>query len=305
VIGCGRRSVGVAWQIRRHAGAGTRLVQLGRPRADLDRFDLVVTTPQYRLPTRPNVLHLSLPLHRGDPAARAQAAAEWEPAFANLPRPRIALLVGGSAKPFVFDLPTARRLAAEATALARAEGGSLLVSTSRRTPEPAARALCDSLGVAAHVHRWTPAGGPNPYLAYLALADAFVVTGDSASMLAEACGTGRRVWVLDLPERRAFGAYAKHLLQRLVLAPAERPGARAWALTRWLADLPARGWVRYPRDLRRLHRALFDTGRALPLGRPFTAPPPPPLDETDRAVARVRAMFANAPTDVGPTRAPS
>jgi mitochondrial fission protein ELM1 len=298
VIGCGRRSVPVSWEIRRRAGAQTRLVQLGRPRADLARFDLVVTTPQYRLPERPNVLHLALPLHSRDEAALARAAAEWAPKLAALPRPRFALLVGGSAKPFVLDVAAARRLADEASALARAEGGSLLVSTSRRTPGAAVHALCEGLSAPAHVHRWTAAGGANPYLAYLALADAFIVTGDSASMLAEACGTGRRVWFVELPEHRPPGSRGKDLVRRALLAPAEsaRGAASRGFVARWLADIPARGWVRYPRDLRRLHGALVAQGRALPLGRPFPSPPPPPVDETERAAARVRALFADDPT---------
>ena len=291
LIGCGRRSVGVAWDIRQRAGPATRLVQLGRPRADLGRFDLVVTTPQYRLPARPNVLHLALPLHRFDYEARTRAAVEWAPRFAALPSPLFALLVGGSAKPFVFDVPAARRLAAEVTALVRAEGGSLLVSTSRRTPAAVALALCESLGVPAHVHHWTPGGGPNPYLAYLALADAFVVTGDSASMLTEACSTGRRVWFAELPKRRTLRSHGKNLLRRLMLAPGEHAGGGEGFVARWLAEIPARGWVRYPRDLRLLHAVLVAAGRALPLGRPFTAPPPPPLDETERAAARVRELF--------------
>jgi len=295
VIGCGRRSVGVAWEIRRRAGAGTRLVQIGRPRADLARFDLVITTPQYRLPARPNVLHLSMPLHRVDREARARAAAEWAPRLASLPFPRIALLVGGTAKPWVLDAAAARRLGGAASALARAEGGSLLVSTSRRTPAATADALAGALDVPVYVHRWTREGGANPYLAYLALADAFVVTGDSASMLAEACSTGRRVWIAELPEARPLGSYAKDLLRRLVLAPAEHPRTADWRLARWLAELPGRGWVRYPRDLRRLHAALVEGGRALPLGQSFRTPPPPPVDETGRAAARVRALFADAP----------
>jgi hypothetical protein len=65
----------------------------------------------------------------------------------------------------------------------------------------------------------------------------------------------------------------------------------ATALGRALAAAPARGWVRYPRDLKTLHAALAAANRARPLGTPFAAPPPPPLDETARAVARVRALF--------------
>jgi mitochondrial fission protein ELM1 len=277
VLGCGQRSVAVALRIRRQAGGSTRLVWLGRPRVDLDRFDLVVTTPQYRVPEHRNVLHLALPLHSVDRDAWDRAAAEWAGRFAALPRPWVAVLVGGSAVPFVFDIPTARRLAGQANALARAEGGSLLVSTSRRTPPDAARAFSDALAVPAYVHHWTPGGGPNPYLAYLALADAFIATGDSASMLTEACSTGKRVWIADLPERRTLRSQAKNVLRHSVLAAA--PG------------LTKRGWIRNPRDLHRLHAELIAANRALPLGRPFTAPPPPPADEIGLAVARVRALF--------------
>ncbi len=291
VIGCGRRSVPIAWEIRRQAGPATRLVQLGRPRADLDGFDLVVTTPQYRLPERPNVLHLALPLHRPEQEKWRCAAVEWEPTFAHLPRPWFALLIGGSAKPFVFDVAAAHRLAAHANALVRAEGGSLLVSTSRRTPADAARALADAIEVPAHVHQWRAGGGPNPYLAYLGLADGFVVTGDSASMLTEACSTGKRVWFVELPERRSLKSRGKNLFRNLVLSPTQHPRLAGTPIARLFSAVPSRGWVRYPRDLKRLHAALVAENRALPLGTPFAALPPSPLDETERAAARVRALF--------------
>jgi len=151
------------------------------------------------------------------------------------------------------------------------------VSTSRRTPPDAARAFSDALTVPAYVHHWAPGGGPNPYLAYLALADAFIATGDSASMLTEACSTGKRVWIAELPEQRSFRSHAKNLLRRSVLAAAP--------------SLTKRGWIRNPRDLHRLHAELIAANRALPLGRPFAAPPPPPADETGLAVTRVRALF--------------
>ena len=40
--------------------------------------------------------------------------------------------------------------------------------------------------------------GDNPYYAYLAIADALLVTGDSVSMVSEAAATGRPVHILDL-----------------------------------------------------------------------------------------------------------
>jgi mitochondrial fission protein ELM1 len=277
VLGCGQRSVAVALRIRRKAARPVRLVWLGRPRVDLDRFDLILTTPQYRVPAHRNVVHLALPLHQADRAAWDKAASEWQGRLSALPRPWVAVLVGGSAVPFVFNVATARRLAGQASALATAEGGSLLVSTSRRTPADAARALSDALSAPAYVHHWSPGGGPNPYLAYLALADAFIVTGDSASMLTEACSTGKRVWIVDLPEQRNLRSRAKNMLRHSVLAAA--PG------------LTKRGWIRNPRDLHRLHAELIAANRALPLGQPFTTPPSTPSDEMGIAVARVRALF--------------
>jgi mitochondrial fission protein ELM1 len=40
--------------------------------------------------------------------------------------------------------------------------------------------------------------GENPYFAFLALADAFLVTADSVSMISEAAATGKPVHILDL-----------------------------------------------------------------------------------------------------------
>jgi hypothetical protein len=40
--------------------------------------------------------------------------------------------------------------------------------------------------------------GENPYFAFLALADAFMVTADSVSMISEAAATGKPVHILDL-----------------------------------------------------------------------------------------------------------
>jgi mitochondrial fission protein ELM1 len=46
-------------------------------------------------------------------------------------------------------------------------------------------------------------GGANPYLGFLGLADAIVVTADSVNMAGEAASTGKPVYVFDLPGRAA------------------------------------------------------------------------------------------------------
>ncbi|HED18676.1 MAG TPA: nucleoside-diphosphate sugar epimerase, partial [Gammaproteobacteria bacterium] len=102
VITAGRRNEPVARWIRRQSGGKTRLVHVGRPWAPLDCFDLIVTTPQYFLPDRHNILKNSLPLHGVTNECLDKAAAVWEPKLAHLPRPYIAVLIGGDSGPFVY-----------------------------------------------------------------------------------------------------------------------------------------------------------------------------------------------------------
>ena len=86
---------------------------------------------------------------------------------------------------------------AEALAgILRSRGGSVFVSPSRRTGEAGIALLRERLkGFSAAI--WD-GSGENPYFAYLALADAVLVTADSISMISEAAATGKPVHVLDL-----------------------------------------------------------------------------------------------------------
>ena len=268
VIGVGRRSVPVARWIRERAGGAVRLVQIGRPRAPLGAFDLVVTTPQYRLPDRPNVARLTLPL------VPARTVPAGPPPFAALPRPWIALLVGGPSGPWRLDAPAARRLGAEASAAVRRLGGAILATTSRRTPAAAADALALALTAPCFLHRWSP-GGDNPYGAILAAADAFAVTADSVSMLADAVATGRPTYLVPVPYRRRW----HH-------GPVGADTGR----------LGAGGIVQAPRDLARVHEAALAAGLVLPWP-PVAEVPPAGAGralverETETIVARVRALM--------------
>lgn len=255
VITAGRRNEPVAHWIRARSGDRTRLVHIGRPWSDPGRWDLIVTTPQYFLPRDANIVHNELPLHRPPADGSAAAAAAWRPRFEPLPRPWIAVLVGGDSGRYVLTAAKGARLGAMSAALAREVGGSLLVAGSPRTPAPAADALLAELAVPNFCYRWGDKGD-NPYRAMLALADAFVVTGESMSMLAEAADTGRPLFIFDPGDgavpwwRKAHNYRYKPLSHRLamLLAP-----------------------MRMRRDVGRIQRALVDDGRARWLDEPAIA----------------------------------
>ncbi|NIR28098.1 MAG: nucleoside-diphosphate sugar epimerase [Gammaproteobacteria bacterium] len=285
VIAASRRSAPVAQWIKRQSAGRARLVHLLHAQAPLDRFDLIITTPQYRLPQRPNVLHNVAPLNPLDHEALTAAGRRWAPRFEHLPRPWIGLMVGGDSSSYRLSATAAARLGREAARHARAAGGSLLVSTSPRTPAAAAEAvLAHTREIPAYRYRWRPEDAGNPYLAYLALADEFIVTVDSASLVVEACATGRPVYLFAWPRRTAqrFGlAVSRYLLAAPGFARLHR------ALVYW-------GFVKPARDFEAYHRALEARGLLRRLGERAAVSPRGRLDDMERAISRVRALMVQA-----------
>lgn len=260
VIAGGRRSAGVARWIARQSRGRTRTVMVGRPRAPLSAFDLVVTTPQYGLPVRGNVLHLPAP--PASPAAPGGSALEaWGARWSTLPRPWIALLVGGDRAPYRLDAAAARRLAAAARTLAARHGGSVLATTGPRTTPVAAEALFAALGEPSFCYRFAPGQTDNPYPALLALADQFIVTGDSASMLAEAAITGKPVTVFGPPRRRSATQRLLHWLEMRLGLVERGAGSRGTArqqnlLGRGYDGLLAAGIIDRERNVAAVQRSL-------------------------------------------------
>jgi uncharacterized protein len=291
VIGASRRSVPVARWIRKQSGGRTKLVHLLHAMAPLDLFDLVITTPQYRLPKRSNVLHLAAALNRLDGDRLVAAAAQWEPRLTHLPRPYVALFVGGNSATYRLDAATAGRLGAGANARAAAAAGTLLVSTSPRTPPEAADAAIAAIACPHLVYRWKANDPDNPYHAFLALADRFIVTADSASLLIEACLMGKPVEVFSWPTRRNPVLRAKDWLWRS-FAPAESAGADGAGLMERLVDW---GLLKPPRDFPGLHRELQQRGLISGLGDIGAAAPRRRLDDMERAVAAIRRLFGSPP----------
>jgi len=285
VICSGRGAEAVAFWLRKQ-NPGLRIVFVGTPWSALSRFDLVVTTPQYRLPQAPNVLHNLLPLHDVTPQRIAAEASRWNIKLGVLPRPFTAVLVGGSSGPYRFTPDAARRLGREASALARAEGGSLLLTTSARTGEAATDALLSAIDVPRLLYRWGRDTTDNPFHAFLGLASRIVVTADSISMMAEAASTGKPVLLFDIED----GPYSMR-------AGEKTPGSAIAARGRTLDATFFRLLInhappRFSRDLRIVHRQLVDAGLVQWLGDPPAGAPAAPVpDELARTAARIRGLF--------------
>jgi len=244
-IGCGRQAIPPLIAIRQASRKRCFTIYLQDPRISPRHFDLVVPPEHDRL-RGTNVVTTRGSLHRVTPAVLAAAAARLAPAYAALPRPRVAVLIGGSSAAYHLTPIIMGDVADRLTALARG-GAGLMVTTSRRTGADNTAILQARLAGEDNVSFWGGTG-ENPYFAYLGLADAIIVTCDSTNMVSEACSTGKPVHVIELEggaakfRRFLDGLYAAGLarpftgaLEQWSYAPLNEPARIATEVRRRMA----------------------------------------------------------------------
>jgi mitochondrial fission protein ELM1 len=295
VISTGRRTAPVARWIGQQTSGRTRLVQLGRRGGEsVDAFDLVVSCAHFRLPLHPRRLEITAPLNAVTPERLARAADRWHGLFAAAPRPHIVVVAGGTCARYRFDAETARRMGEEVRTFAASVGGSVFAITSPRTGAEATAALRLGLGESGRLHEWRRGETDNPYMGYLALADAIVVTGESESMLAETVAAAKPLFIYALPERPlGFRRLAEWVASRAEARPRKAKGTvrPQQGLEYLCARLIAAGLVRPPRHLDQLHAGLVRHGAARYFRAPFDMRPCQPLRDVDEVARRVRLLL--------------
>ena len=272
------KTLPAALRVRRLSRGQVRIVHLGLPRKVAARdLDLVVPMPTDQYVEAPNVVRIAMPLN---PAPRVDPGSVPVRRLlaSTLPRPWTALFIGGDTKRLRLGTAGIAAVARAANQRALAVRGSLLVSTSPRTPPAASAVLRECITAAHELHVFDAGSGrPNPYPAYLNLADELIVTGDSASMIAECWRSGKPTWI----------------------APLRQPPASRWmrSIRRAVPDALLRsGLVAGDVDLSSWVDRLLDGGRFGRLGGPGPALPYRADDDTDlgRVAARIGELLLPA-----------
>lgn len=205
-IATGRATLPLSLAAKRRSGGKTFVVQTQDPRWRTGDYDLVVA-PRHDGIEGSNVLSITGSPHRISAARLAESAAAFADRLDPLPRPRVAVLIGGKSR--AHDLPEtqAADLADRIAAAITAAGGSLMLTFSRRTPEAAKSAMTARLSQLPGLI-WDGTGA-NPYFAFLQAADHILVTEDSANMAAEAASTGKPVHILPVAATKPADKFAR------------------------------------------------------------------------------------------------
>jgi mitochondrial fission protein ELM1 len=240
-ISTGHRSVPAVRELRRRSGGRTRSIHVGFPRVSPDHFDLVIATSQYPIADHPKLLRIPYALTRA--ATEHANAAE----LAGFPEPRRLLLIGGPTLFWELDSAAVMRTVKRMIEEAFREGGSVLVSTSPRTPASLSEQLSSILKNSDVPTVLAQPGHKPRYGSLLAAADSIRVTADSVAMVSDAIWTGKPV---------ATVAISKSRLGRMVFE---------------LNDRFRGGSAVYPQDLHFFWRALAEIGVGEQLATPRTS----------------------------------
>ncbi len=190
LITSGRKAIAVSRYIKAQSKGQTKTLHIQDPRVSSGQFDLVAV-PHHDPMRGDNVIVTDASPNKITQERLDQSAHDF-PHLEQMQRPRIAVLIGGNSKAYTLSRQLTERLAER---LSDVEG-SLMVTCSRRTGEENRKILETFLDKPPN-YFWN-GEGENPYFAYLALADYILVTADSASMISEACTTGKPVYMIEL-----------------------------------------------------------------------------------------------------------
>lgn len=227
-IASGRRAVAYLRSLKQRA-PDCLTVFLKDPLTGLKAADLI-WVPGHDQLRGPNVLVSDTGPHRITQTMLTEKRANPLPQIADLPQPRLSIVLGGPARKTAYSSQDVSNLVKALEPLA-AQAGSLLITGSRRTPgiwlEALGQLIESKPGIV-----WTSSSEmPNPYLDFLASADALVVTGDSHNMISEALATGVPLY-LFAPKKLSpkLTAFLKAVYAHKLALPLDKTASQALEL---------------------------------------------------------------------------
>jgi uncharacterized protein len=259
-ISAGHRSVAVVRALRHRSRGRTKSIHVGFPRVSPDHFELVIVTPQYPIGDHPHLLRVPYALTR---TQNVTGDAD-DVARVSVPAPRQLLIVGGPTLYWRLDKAGLLRSLCAMFDQAKRDSGSVMVTTSPRTPAEVRVEMADILaGSKLPTLLAEPRQRPG-YRSLLAQADSIRVTADSVSMISDAVWTGKPVAIVPI---------AKSVLGRVAFGLMDiiRPGKRL-----------------YPQDLRFFWRALAEAGVTELLATPVVSTD----DEMHMVIERARSIVS-------------
>lgn len=212
VIACGRKSILPALYVK-EKNFKTKLIYLQDPKISPKYFDAIIC-PKHDKIEGDNVIKSCCSIHRISEKNLSIGKSQFEHLFATYKSPRIGVLIGGTNHVYKYSKETTIYIANKLISLCKNDNVSLLVTTSRRTPERLFKILKEKFIDYDNIYLWDRTS-PNPYFGILALSDILILTPDSISMISEAASTDKPIYIIPIEGgSKKFNLFHNYLLER-------------------------------------------------------------------------------------------
>ena len=195
LIASGRQTVAISVAIKHASNNKTQTIQIQHPRVSANNFDVVIAPIHDNL-IAPNTINMVGAFHRITDSRLTEATQIFHHEYSSLPKPLIAVLLGGSSKKYQMTKKNCQKLSELLKSAVQLSGGGIVITPSRRTDQANLEIFRSQLSSVPH-KIWNGLG-ENPYFGILGLADGFIVTNDSVNMVTEAASTTKPVYIFNL-----------------------------------------------------------------------------------------------------------
>jgi len=199
IISAGRKSATIANYLKSRSQGKSKIIQIMNPNMDLRKFDAVILPYHDGIfcEKLPNIINTIGAITKVNEEKILQEKGRFAALFETNRSCKIVLMLGGSSKKTNFSEENAINLGKIVSQIAKNMNAKLFVLNSRRSGAKITQNLLSNLDCDHEIFDWEKLQGQNPYLASLAIADFFIITGDSVSMISECCSTGKPVYIFD------------------------------------------------------------------------------------------------------------
>ena len=203
IIAAGRRAAPVSLYLKEKSGNRTKIIQIMNPGISHKKFDCIILPRHDRIKkSYTNVIRSIGALTKVNKDAIAYEVEKFAKIIkVDKKKKKIALLIGGDTKNTKFDIQSARTLSDRVARVVKNMDSELFIINSRRTPEKVTKEIVSNLDKKKCSYQFfdfnSTSKKDNPYYALIGMADYFVVTGDSVSMISEVCSLEKPVYIYD------------------------------------------------------------------------------------------------------------
>ena len=200
IISAGRKSATIALYLKNKSQGKSKILQIMNPNLNFKKFDLVILPKHDDVAESDNLITTIGALNKVNEQKISDEKEKYSSLFVTDKKVKIVLMLGGSSKNRIFSNEAATRLAKSVSNIAKNMNAALFILNSRRTGDELTATFKSNLDCDAKFFDWKNSDNQNPYFASLAIADFFIITGDSVSMISECCTRGKAVYIFDEKE---------------------------------------------------------------------------------------------------------